>query len=182
MRVFSLCVVLFLGVFLPWYVRADESGNPTDVTDGSGNPTAVKDVNGEYFDKDGNPTFKVQPDGTVDWYTFSGYLRYNSMCIVCHGPDGAGSTYAPALTDSPKHLSYGEFLAIVAEGRKNVSAATENVMPSFGQNRNVVCYIDNIYVYLRARADGAVGRGRPEKHEPKSPATAKADNDCMGPL
>jgi len=26
-----------------------------------------------------------------------------------------------------------------------------------------------------------VGRGRPEKHEPKPPAVAKAENDCMGP-
>ena len=27
----------------------------------------------------------------------------------------------------------------------------------------VMCYLDNIYVYLRARAAGAVGRGKPEK-------------------
>ncbi len=111
-----------------------------------------------------------------------GYLRYNSTCIVCHGPDGAGSTYAPALTDSLKRLSYPEFLAIVAQGRKNVSAATEFVMPAFGENKNVICYINNIYTYLRARADGAVGHGRPEKHAPKPPAAAQAENQCMGPV
>ena len=30
-----------------------------------------------------------------------------------------------------------------------------------------MCYIDAIYVYLRARADGAIGRGRPAEHDPK---------------
>jgi hypothetical protein len=42
--------------------------------DGSGNPAAVKNAavkneDGKYYDKEGNPTFKVQSDGTVDWYT-----------------------------------------------------------------------------------------------------------------
>ena len=79
------------------YSCAFYSGNAWAANDdGSGDPTAVKDVNGEYYDKEGNPTFKVEEDGTVDWYTYSGYLRFNSMCIVCHGPDGAGSSYAPS--------------------------------------------------------------------------------------
>ena len=51
---------------------------------------AVTDEDGKYFDADGTPTFKIQPDGTVDWYTFSGYRRYHSDCHVCHGPDGVG--------------------------------------------------------------------------------------------
>ena len=67
--------------------------------DGSGDPTAVKSEDGKYFDKEGNPTYKIAPDGTVDWYTYSGYRRYHSECHVCHGPDGMGSTYAPALKD-----------------------------------------------------------------------------------
>ncbi len=169
---------LFAGLSLCFFVLL-----PGDAgADPSGNPAAVKEVNGEYFDAQGNPTFKIAPDGTVDWYTFSGYLRFNSTCIVCHGPDGAGSTYAPALTDSLKNLTYGEFLAIVAQGRQNVGTASDNVMPAFGENKNVVCYLDNIYVYLRGRSDGAVGRGRPEKHVPKPPAVAKAEDECMGPL
>ena len=53
-------------------------------------------------------------------------------------------------------------------------------MPSFGTNRNVMCYIDPIYVYLRARSDGALGRQRPEKHEPKPDAFTKAEDSCMG--
>ena len=45
-------------------------------------------------------------------------------------------------------------------------APTDSVMPFFGKNKNVACYFDDIYVYLRARSNGAVGRGRPAKHEP----------------
>jgi methanol metabolism-related c-type cytochrome len=148
--------------------------------DGSGDPTAVKDEDGKYFDKDGNPTYKVGADGTVDWYTYSGFRRYHSDCHTCHGPDGEGSSYAPALSNSLKTMNYGDFLGIAASGRKNVNTAQENVMPAFGDNRNVMCYIDDIFVYLRARANNAVPRGRPAKHEDKPAQAAKAETSCMG--
>ncbi len=142
--------------------------------------TAVKSEDGKYLDKEGNPTFKVAPDGTVDWYTYSGYRRYHSECHVCHGPDGMGSTYAPALTNSLQTMNYGDFLGVVASGRKNVSTAQENVMPAFGDNPNVACYMDDLYVYLRARANDAVGRVRPAKHEDKPKPYAQAESACMG--
>ena len=141
---------------------------------------AVKSEDGKYLDKEGNPTFKVAADGTVDWYTYSGYRRYHSECHVCHGPDGMGSTYAPALKDSLKTMSYGDFLGVVASGRKNVNTAQENVMPAFGDNPNVACYMDDLYVYLRARANDAVGRVRPAKHEDKPEAYTEAEKSCMG--
>ena len=89
--------------------------------DGSGDPTAVKNEDGKYLDKAGNPTYKIATDGTVDWYTYSGYRRYHSECHVCHGPDGMGSSYAPALKELLKTMNYGDFLSIVASGRKNVT-------------------------------------------------------------
>jgi methanol metabolism-related c-type cytochrome len=155
----------------------------TDVAlaDGSGNPAAVKQTGGKYFDQQGTPTYKIQPDGTVDWYTYSGFIRYNSECLRCHGPDGAGSSYAPALVDSLKTMSYPDFLGIVAAGKKAVNTAQDLVMPSFGTDKNVMCVIDDIYVYLRARANGALGRGRPEKHEEKPEAAKKWQNTCFGP-
>ncbi|KIZ44499.1 cytochrome C [Rhodopseudomonas palustris] len=142
-------------------------------------PTAVKFKDGEAFDVEGNPTYNITADGTVDWYTYSGFRRYHSECHVCHGPDGMGSTYAPALKNSLKTLSYGDFLTIVANGRTNVSSSQENVMPSFGNNRNVVCYLNDIYVYLRARANDAVPRGRPAKHAGKPLEYALAEDSCM---
>src|ERR1700692_1272455 len=143
-------------------------------------PTAVKSEDGKYLDKEGNPTFKVAPDGTADWYTYSGYRRYHSECHVCHGPDAEGSTFAPPLKNSIKTISYSDFLAVVASGRKNVSTSHGNVMPAFGDNPNVACYMDDLYVYLRARAYDAVGRGRPAKHEDKPPAVQQAEDSCMG--
>jgi methanol metabolism-related c-type cytochrome len=148
--------------------------------DGSGDPASVKNEDGKYLDKEGNPTYKVEADGTVDWYTYSGYRRYHSECHVCHGPDGMGSSYAPALKDSLKTLSYGDFMGIVASGRKNVSTAQENVMPAFGDNPNVACHMDDLYVYLRARANDALGRVRPAKHEDKTQAYGDAEDSCMG--
>lgn len=150
------------------------------ITDGSGDPTAVASDDGKWTDKGGSPTFKIDPDGSVDWYTYSGFIRYSSECLRCHGPDGVGSTYAPALIDSMKHLSYTDFYAIVASGKKDVSSSQELVMPANGDNRNVMCYIDAIYVYLRARGDAALGRGRPVKHAPKPESFTKAEDECMG--
>ncbi len=147
--------------------------------DGSGDPAPAKDENGKYFDKAGNPTYKIS-DGSVDWYTYSGYRRYHSECHVCHGPDGEGSTYAPALKDSLKTMSYADFTATVIGGRKNVNTANENVMPAFGTNPNVMCYLDDIFVYLRARANDAIPRGRPAKHEDKSKEAEAAENSCIG--
>lgn len=140
---------------------------------------AVTEEDGKWFDADGNPTFKIE-NGTVDWYTFSGYRRYHSDCHVCHGPDGVGSSYAPALATTTKNMDYGTFLSIVAEGRKNLGAGKENVMPAFGDNKNVYCYMDDLYIYLRARAVGAAPRGRPPKKADKPQAAKDAEASCMG--
>lgn len=141
---------------------------------------AVTEEDGKYFDADGNPTFKMQEDGTVDWYTFSGYRRYHADCHVCHGPDGVGSTYAPALADSLKTMDYGTFLSVVAEGRKNLAAGKESVMPGFGENKNVYCYMDDLYIYLRARAVDGIPRGRPPKKADKPQAAKDHEASCMG--
>ena len=149
------------------------------LADGSGDPTAVKEVDGKYLDKAGIPTYKIQANGIVDWYTYSGYRRYHSDCHVCHGPDGEGSSYAPALKDSLKTMTYSEFSAVVAGGRKNVTTSQGNVMPEFGLNKNVACYMDDLFVYLRARANDAWGRSRPSEREPKSEAYARAEDSCI---
>jgi len=150
------------------------------IADGSGPPAAVKEDDGKWSDKNGNPTFKVAPDGTVDFYTYSGFIRYSSECLRCHGPDGMGSSYAPALYQSLQRLSYADFYAIVAGGKQDVGSGQELVMPANGLNKNVMCFIDDIFIYLRARANGAVGRGRPENHAPKPESFTKAEDKCMG--
>jgi methanol metabolism-related c-type cytochrome len=146
-----------------------------------GDPAAVKqDEDGIWRDKDGDPTFKIGADGTVDWYTYSGYVRYTSECLRCHGPDGEGSSYAPALANSLKTIGYDEFYGIVVSGKKDVSAASDLVMPSFANDKNVMCYLTDIYVYLRARSVNAVPRGRPAKHANPPEAFEKNEDKCMG--
>jgi methanol metabolism-related c-type cytochrome len=102
-------------------------------------------------------------DGKVDQATYNGWRRYTESCLRCHGPDGAGSSYAPDMLDSLKNMSEEEFNEVVVNGRKNVNTASTNVMPPFGEVEDVMLYLNDIYAYLKARSDGALGRGRPER-------------------
>ena len=52
--------------------------------------------------------------------------------------------------------------------------------PSFGTNQNVMCYLDDIYVYLKARGMEDVPRGRPAKKEAKSDMIREQEDACMG--
>jgi methanol metabolism-related c-type cytochrome len=145
-----------------------------------GDPAAVKqDSDGYWRDKAGDPTYKVGADGSVDFATFEGFRRYHSDCHVCHGPDGMGSSYAPALADSLKTMDYATFAGTVVNGRKDFLNGKDNVMPSFADNKNVTCYLNDIYVYLRARAQDAAPRGRPAKHEPKPEGFSAREDKCM---
>jgi methanol metabolism-related c-type cytochrome len=113
------------------------------------------------------PAWEDQPytimDGKVDFGTYNGYRRYHSHCHVCHGPDGLGSSYAPALTESLPRIGYEGFVEAVVYGIENVSQTQQSVMPAFGEVEDVMNYMDDIYSYLKARADGALARGRPER-------------------
>ena len=143
------------------------------------NTDAVTDDGIRWFNSDEIPTFKVAEDGTVDWNTFSGFRRYHAECHVCHGPDGEGSTYAPALKDSAVRMDYYDFIGVVAGGRQNVGNTANQVMPAFGTNPNVMCYLDDIYTYLRARGTETIPRGRPAKKEAKTDAYSEAETACM---
>ena len=105
----------------------------------------------------------VVQDGKVDAHTYNGWRRYTESCLRCHGPDGAGSSYAPDLTESLKSISEDQFKEVIVNGRKNVTTSSENFMPPFGEVEDVVLYLDDIYAYLKARSDGVLGRGRPPK-------------------
>jgi len=105
----------------------------------------------------------VVKDGKVDKTTYNGWRRYTESCLRCHGPDGAGSSYAPSLVDSLKRLSEDQFNDVVVNGRVNVTTSAENVMPAFGTVEDVISYLHDIYGYLKARSDGVLDRGRPPR-------------------
>lgn len=112
-----------------------------------------------------DPVYVVHPDGKTNLATYNGYRRYGESCMRCHGPDGSGSSYAPDLTQSLKTMSYEQFAETVVNGRKNVTTSAENVMPAFGTVEDVVLYLNDIYGYLKARSDGKLGRGRPDRFD-----------------
>lgn len=136
---------------------------------------AVEMVDGRWVNDEGIPTFNVEDDGTVDFATFNGFRRYHAECHVCHGPDGEGSTYAPALKNSVLRMDYYDFMQVVASGRQS----SNSVMPAFGTNKNVWCYIDDIYTYLVAHGTEAIPRGRPAQRADKPEEYTAIEDACM---
>lgn len=141
---------------------------------------AAYEEDGRFYTADDLPTFEVQDDGTIDWMSYSGFRRYHSECHVCHGPDGEGSTYAPKIKNSAVNMDYYDFYAVVADGRQRVGASEQSVMPAFGDNPNVMCYLQDIYVYLLARGTDAIPRGRPKARMEKTDAIREDEESCLG--
>ncbi len=98
-------------------------------------------------------------DGKIDARTYNGFRRYHAGCNHCHGQDGMGSTFGPSLVEGVPDIE--RFRRIVRDGASSGSS----VMKGYTNDPNVAPYVDDIYAYLQARADGAVGRGRPNKLE-----------------
>lgn len=99
-------------------------------------------------------------DGKADARTFNGFRRYHAGCNHCHGPDGEGSMLSPSLVDRLPAID--EFRRIVLHGQRDSTFA----MGGFAGDPNVAPFVDDIYAYLQARADGALGRGRPQRLRP----------------
>ena len=71
---------------------ADPPGDPTAVKQDAGRVLARQEGRSDLQDREAT--------ARVDFATYTGFRRYHSDCHVCHGPDGEGSSYAPALADS----------------------------------------------------------------------------------
>ena len=99
--------------------------------------------------------------GWMDFATYKGWRAYHAECHVCHGPDAMGSTYAPSLMVSLQEgLSYDDFFNVIMNGRgENEGAQKGNVMPAFGANTNVAPHVEDMYRYVKERAEGKIRRG-----------------------
>jgi mono/diheme cytochrome c family protein len=98
--------------------------------------------------------------GPADLRTYNGFKRYHGGCNHCHGQDGMGSTFGPSLVDSLPDIE--TFRRIVRNGTSNGAS----VMKGFAGDPNVAPYVDDIYAYLQARAEGSLGRARPVQAKP----------------
>lgn len=98
-------------------------------------------------------------DNVVSRKLYNGARRYGNFCHRCHGEAGLGSSFAPSLVDSLRRLSREQFEDVVVNGRKNLVAGQEKVMPSFGHVTDVMLYLEDIYAYLKAVSDGELKPG-----------------------
>ncbi len=115
------------------------------------------------------PTYTVEcPEGAtsasackVDKGTYKGWMTYKIVCQVCHGGGGMGSTFAPNLQTrfNENGVDWPRFVYVLDHGYTGEVGA----MPNWSKNPRVMKNIDNLYRYLKARADGKIPLGRPKK-------------------
>ena len=134
-------------------------------------PCQVREDHGMYSDASGNPTYKIDPDGTLGCHVFLGCRRYNGGCETRHTFDGSGPSFAPDLATSLKKFSYEDFQNIVVNGKQSVNAAQSLVMPSWGTNKNVS---GRYLCPSPCKVGRSLGPGRPVKRRPKPAAATDA--------
>ena len=127
-------------------------------------------------------------DGKVDPGTYAGWFTYNLTCQMCHGQDATGTDVAPDLRQSLKTMTPEQFankvlaryrifrspvapdaslhdsvLGEVLQKRRGASGQVE--MPVWLADPGMKPHVLDLYAYLKARSDGAVGAGRPRMKE-----------------
>lgn len=96
----------------------------------------------------------------VDKDTYIGWRTFAAQCQVCHGGSALGSTFAPNLLDRfHERVDHARFIEVVTNGFRGQVGA----MPAWKGNPNVMPHVDQLYRYLKARADGALPAGRPTR-------------------
>lgn len=139
------------------------------------NDKTPQEKKSEYYQVIGN---KVDPA------TFVGWNVYHNTCVRCHGVGGVGTESAPDLTVSADRLSPAQFRIKVLhktivkftsdDWRSMEQAMFEEIakqekrdkgeidtMPRWEYNPSVNENVHNIYRYLKARADDAIGPDKP---------------------
>lgn len=138
---------------------------------------------------DSKPTPYKIVNGKVDQSTYTGWRVYHSICYACHGTDATGTDMAPSLVEKVGKMTYYEFnvnvlsryrivLPIIEAPNDNkrlwrhaIEEEAKRIergehgqlkMPAWEDNPEVKPHIRDLYAYLRARADGALGPGKPE--------------------
>tara|TARA_B100000963_G_C22510182_1_gene617977 strand:- start:308 stop:922 length:615 start_codon:yes stop_codon:yes gene_type:complete len=142
--------------------RLKEDGTPLNLIQIRCQDKAVDMVSDEELEKCREDESLVEMQyGWMDFATYKGWRAYHAECHVCHGPDAMGSTYAPSLMVSLQEgLSYDDFFNVIMNGRgENEGAQKGNVMPAFGANTNVAPHVEDMYRYVKARAEGKIRRG-----------------------
>lgn len=94
----------------------------------------------------------------LDAGSYSGFKLYRNWCARCHGTYGQGMV-GPNLAESLNVISRDEFFSVVENGK----TGTIGSMPAWASNPKVMEGREQLYRYLKARADGAIGEVKPRK-------------------
>ena len=132
------------------------------------------------------PPYRVV-NGKVDDATYLGWRAYHSACHACHGVDAVGTPVAPSLVERVRNLTAKQFTIKVITSYRIVmgqsevggddqtairerfaeeamrSEAGELRMPAWGYDIRIRPHVMDLYAYLRARADGVLGPGEPQR-------------------
>jgi mono/diheme cytochrome c family protein len=103
-----------------------------------------------------NKLYTVVDGYKVDAETMKGFRTWRAAaCDRCHGANQEGMV-GPSLIERMKVLSKDEFVKVVRDGR------LEKGMQSFGNSKQVMDNMDQLYAYLKGRSDGAITRSKVE--------------------
>ena len=94
----------------------------------------------------------------LDAETYEGFKLYRNWCARCHGTYGQGMV-GPNLAESLNVISKDDFFNTVEQGK----TGTIGSMPAWSSNPQVMEGREQLYRYLKARADGAIGEVKPKK-------------------
>jgi len=127
--------------------------------------------------------YTIVDGNKVDDSTYVGWRLFNSTCFVCHGKHATGTDLAPNLLVKLEGMSSRKFRKKVLSkyfAKVNLDdpdrrmAFLEQIsaeeakgfkMPTWDQDPNIRPHIADLYSYLKARSDGALGEVRPERLE-----------------
>lgn len=116
----------------------------------AGAPDAAAQARDEYH---------VAPRDTVAQDVYQGWKQYELNCARCHGEYAVGTSFAPALTvslqDGGTIPDKAAFVTTVCAGRP------EKGMPAWCALGLEMDKIENIYKYVKGRADKKISPGRP---------------------
>lgn len=129
-------------------------------------------------------------DGKVDPGTYAGWFVYHMVCHTCHGQGAVATDVAPDLRKSLKTLTPATFSNKVLTRYRILVAPSEAaseqvlrdavmeevlrqergergrlVMPSWVDNKAMAPHVLDIYAYLKARSDEAMGDGPPQLYK-----------------
>ena len=120
-------------------------------------------------------------NGKVDEKTYAGWRLFNSSCFVCHGENATGTDLAPNLLKSVEGMSAYRFRKTMLKkyfakvnlddptrraaflSTLDADKAKEFKAPIWDEEPSFRAHISNLYSYLKARSDGALGTEEPKK-------------------